>query len=125
MGGAKKLTPEQFDRWRREFGTDARSTPLKPSERPENTPENPLERIAAEGFDRALTPPPFATIALASALPIGKVSYGALVGALVTIGVAIAKNRGVNISPEVAGSVTLIGTAITAYLVPLTHREIR
>lgn len=120
------MTPEQFDRWKKEFGTDARSTPLKPSERPENTPENPLERIAAEGFDRVNpSPPPFASIALASALPIAKVRNGTLVGALVTIGVAIAKNRGVNISPEVAGSLTLIGTAITAYLVPLTRREVR
>jgi hypothetical protein len=72
---------------------------------PPERPENPLERIAREGFDRGETPttpppPPFATV-------------------------AIAKKRGIEVSPEVAGSLTLLGTVVTSYLKPLTYRELQ
>jgi hypothetical protein len=100
---------------------------MKPSEQPpEPQPENPLERIAAEGFDRVNpSPPPFASIALASAMPIAKVRNGALVGAIVTVIAWVAKSYlKVPIPEEVLGAITLIGTVLPSYLTPLKQREI-
>jgi hypothetical protein len=98
---------------------------MKPSKLPLE-PESPLERIAAEGHDRGLPPlPPFASVALASAMPIAKVKNGALVGAIVTVIAWVAKSYlKVPIPEEVLGAITLIGTVLPSYLTPLKQREI-
>jgi hypothetical protein len=123
MGGAKKLTPEQFDRWRREFGLDARSTPMKPSENPENSSPNPLERIAAAGFDRAI-PPPHASIPL-SHTPIAKVANSGISGAAVVVVVwALKTFVGFEVPPEIASAIAVLLAFISGYLTPLKQREL-
>jgi hypothetical protein len=99
---------------------------VKPSESADNEYQNPLEKLAEQGFNRENNPLPNAPIALASDLPIAKVTHSAAVGAVVTIIVYLFKVIwSIEIPIEVSGAAIVIATAITSWYVPIKRRELK
>lgn len=99
---------------------------MKPSEiPPEPQPENPLERIAAAGFDRtAPRTDPFAMVALGQK-PIAKVANSGISGAAVCVVVwALKTFVGFEIPPEIASAIAVLLAFTSGYLTPLKQREL-
>lgn len=61
----------------------------------------------------------------ATSAPIDKVTYSGLFMATVTLGVWIAKLRGVEVPAEVVTAINSIGGFAIAYLTPLKSSEVR
>lgn len=57
--------------------------------------------------------------------PIGKVAIPTAFAAVVTLCVFIAKQRGIEVPPDVAIAITTLGSFLIGYLVPLQSHEVR
>lgn len=113
------MNDEQWRQWKQTYGAQ-----MKPSEQPpEPQPENPLERIAAAGFDRTIRPP-HASIPL-SHTPIAKVANSGISGAAVVVVVwALKTFVGFEVPPEIASAIAVLLAFISGYLTPLKQREL-
>jgi hypothetical protein len=121
------MRPEDFEIWKQSHGHNSTGLPpLKPSETPpENLPENPLERIAREGFDRTMPRPPHASVPLVPGKPIAKVAAAGVSGASVTVLVwALKTFLNFEIPPEVASAAAVLVAYLSAYFTPLKQREL-
>jgi hypothetical protein len=119
-------------KYRLTHSTAKDDTPVEPTEQP---PENSLERLAREGYDRT-TPrsDAFSRVAIASKAPIAKVTHGAMGAAgLVVIIYLLRTIFKLQLPKEVEDSigVLLLGLIVTAfqagiaYLTPIKRREIQ
>lgn len=57
--------------------------------------------------------------------PIGKVAYPTAFASVVTIGVFVAKSRGIYVPPDIAVAITTVGTFLLGYLTPLKSYEVK
>jgi hypothetical protein len=61
----------------------------------------------------------------AVSVPIGKVSLPTAFASTVTLGVWVAKQRGVEVPADVAIAITTLGTFLIGYLTPLKASEVK
>lgn len=73
---------------------------------------------------KTTTPATGVRVQIASGVPIQKVTYGAIAGAVTTVVVWGLSLFQINVPVEVAGALTVIVTVLVAYLTPLKRSEI-